>query len=93
MTQEGVCSHFELAQEFPPSSEGCGACLAVGDTWVHLRRCLICGRVGCCNDSKNRHATAHFRETAHPVMRSIEPDEEWMWCFVDEIGVNPAAEE
>ena len=64
--------------------EGCAECLAQGTSWVHLRLCLTCGHVGCCDSSPWRHATLHGREQAHPVMRSFEPGESWRWCFVDE---------
>ncbi len=64
--------------------EGCEQCLADGTRWVHLRLCLTCGRVGCCDSSPQKHATAHFHETEHPVMRSFESGEAWRWCFVDE---------
>ena len=70
--------------EAKPNSEGCKKCLEMGDEWVNLRVCLTCGHVGCCDDSKNKHATAHFDETAHPVMQSLKPGESWRWCFVDE---------
>ena len=65
-------------------AEGCQDCLASGGRWVHLRTCLICGRVGCCDSSPNRHATKHFETTGHPIMTSAEPGETWVWCFVDE---------
>jgi len=65
--------------------DGCEECLRDGTRWVHLRLCLECGHVGCCDSSVMKHATAHFHETDHPVMRSIEPGEAWRWCFVDEI--------
>jgi uncharacterized UBP type Zn finger protein len=65
---------------------GCEECLAQGDTWVQLRLCLACGHVGCCDSSKNKHATKHFHRTKHPVIRSFEPGERWMWCYVDEAG-------
>jgi hypothetical protein len=71
-----------------PSGGGCEDCLKTGDTWVHLRLCEACGHVGCCDDSKNRHATEHFRATAHPVIRSLEPGEDWRWCYVDELIVS-----
>ncbi|TIC89266.1 Na+/H+ antiporter [Nocardioides sp. GY 10113] len=82
------CAHLEQAEVLPapdvPEGEGlvCAACVAIGSRWVALRMCLECGEVGCCDSSPNRHATAHFRETAHPVMRSVEPGESWRWCFV-----------
>jgi uncharacterized UBP type Zn finger protein len=66
-----------------PTSAGCEECLALGDSWVHLRTCLSCGHVGCCDSSRNKHATKHFKATTHPVMQSAEPGEDWAWCFVD----------
>jgi uncharacterized UBP type Zn finger protein len=84
----GACVHLkELgdAEPQPVSLDGCVTCLAEGrDDWVHLRLCLTCGNVGCCDSSPGRHASAHFRETGHPVMRSFEKGEKWRWCFVDE---------
>ncbi len=67
-----------------PSSHGCKECLESGDSWVHLRLCLTCGHVGCCDDSPNHHATRHFHGTRHPVIKSFEPGEDWAWCFVHE---------
>jgi hypothetical protein len=67
-----------------PSAHGCEECLATGSAWVHLRLCLTCGHVGCCDDSPNRHATRHYERTDHPVVRSFEPGEGWGWCFADE---------
>ena len=69
-------------------AEGCEACLKVGDTWVHLRLCLTCGRVGCCDDSKNKHATKHYHTSKHPVIRSFEPGEHWRYCYPDDLGVD-----
>ncbi len=66
-----------------PGAHGCEECLARGDWWVHLRLCMTCGHVGCCDDSPNRHATKHFHRTRHPVMKSYEPGEDWAWCYVD----------
>jgi uncharacterized UBP type Zn finger protein len=68
----------------PGTPDGCEECLATGDRWVHLRLCLECGHVGCCDNSPNRHATAHFHGTGHPLIRSFEPGEDWWWCYVDE---------
>ncbi len=68
----------------PNTPEGCEECLASGDAWVHLRECLACGHVGCCDSSPRRHATAHFHGTSHPVVRSAEVGETWRWCFVDD---------
>lgn len=79
-----ACEHFQQAQPVTPSAEGCEECLQIGDSWVHLRLCLVCGHVGCCDSSKNKHATQHFRATDHPVIRSFQPGEEWGWCYVDE---------
>ena len=79
-----VCSHLDQIQNVKPHTKGCEECLKTGDTWVHLRMCLVCGHVGCCDSSKNKHATRHFLETKHPVMRSIEHGETWGWCYVDQ---------
>ncbi len=83
----GACEHLVAAEtpKAPTTAEGCPTCLAEGLTWVHLRACAECGRVGCCDSSVGKHAEAHFRETGHPVMRSIEPGEAWRWCYVDEV--------
>ena len=81
------CEHLQTAGNAPASSAGCEDCLQIGDTWVHLRRCLQCGHIGCCDSSKNRHATKHFQSTSHPVVQSFQPGEDWKWCFVDEIGI------
>ncbi len=84
-----ICSHLDqvLITELPPSADGCVDCLQIGSPWLHLRICLECGHVGCCDDSPNRHATRHFRASGHPLIRSIEPGEEWTWCFVDEVAL------
>jgi CPA1 family monovalent cation:H+ antiporter len=87
-TIESACDHLrEVADACvePHTPEGCEECLRDGTTWVHLRLCLTCGHVGCCDSSEMKHATAHFHETGHPVMRSIEPGEAWRWCYVDEL--------
>lgn len=84
------CTHLDQVREFSRQTDGCEACLELGDTWVHLRQCLICGHVGCCDSSRNRHATKHFRATTHPIVRSLERGESWMWCFVDEVAMEPA---
>ena len=82
MTQ--FCEHFEADRPLDPPLGGCPSCVEIGATWEHLRQCLTCGRTGCCNLSPNRHATAHFQETGHPMIRSAEPGEEWRWCYVDD---------
>lgn len=78
------CAHVDRIREVAPTSEGCERCIATGDTWVHLRTCATCGQVGCCDSSKNKHAHKHADEAAHPIARSKEPGEEWLWCYVDE---------
>ena len=84
-----VCTHRENVKltELPESVDGCEDCLAAGEKWLHLRICLDCGHVGCCDDSPNRHATAHATESEHPVIRSLEPGEEWSWCYVDRVAM------
>ena len=79
-----TCSHVKEIQPVTPHSEGCEECLVTGDRWVHLRLCLTCGHVGCCDSSQGRHAAAHYEATGHPVVRSFQPGENWCWCFVDE---------
>ena len=79
-----TCGHLDQVQDVTPdSTEGCSDCLAIGSRWVHLRMCLSCGHVACCDSSPNRHATAHSTATTHPVIRSMEPGEDWRWCYVD----------
>ncbi|HZN89145.1 MAG TPA: UBP-type zinc finger domain-containing protein [Thermoleophilaceae bacterium] len=80
------CSHLETIEitELPDEVEGCEDCLRTGGRWVHLRMCQACGHIGCCDSSPNRHASAHFEESGHPIVRSAQPDEEWSWCYVDE---------
>jgi len=79
--------HLKDIRDVTPNTDGCEECLKMGDVWVHLRLCLSCGHVGCCDDSKNKHATKHFRKTKHPIIRSLEPGEDWRWCYVDEAVV------
>jgi len=83
-----ACTHLDHVRitDLPEAVDGCEECLKAGGRWVHLRICLECGKVGCCDSSPGRHASAHAHETGHPVIRSLEPGEEWSWCFVDEIG-------
>ena len=78
------CDHVGQIKDVRARTAGCEDCLRTGDAWVHLRLCLTCGHVGCCDDSKNRHATGHFRDTGHPIIRSGEPGEDWVWCYPDE---------
>jgi hypothetical protein len=87
MADVASCSHLETAREVTPSADGCEDCMRMGSTWVHLRVCQTCGHTGCCDNSPNRHATAHFRENNdHPLVRSFEPGEDWWWCYVDELS-------
>lgn len=85
-----TCTHLNHVKNIKPRTRGCEECLKMGDTWVHLRLCMECGHVGCCDSSKNKHATKHFHATKHPVVRSIEPGESWMWCYVDELMLETA---
>lgn len=78
-----ACQHLSSIRKVKPSSKGCEECLKSGDTWVHLRMCLTCGHVGCCDSSKNKHATKHFHATKHPIVQSAEPGEDWKWCYID----------
>ena len=82
-----TCTHLDTVDiDVEPSSTGCEDCLRIGGTWVHLRLCMECGHVGCCDNSPNRHATAHFHaHRDHPVIRSYEPGENWWWCYVDDL--------
>jgi uncharacterized UBP type Zn finger protein len=83
------CVHLKQMREVRARTPaGCEECLSMGSRWVHLRLCLICGHVGCCDSSKNKHATKHFHATAHPIMRSLQPGEDWGWCFVDEVEID-----
>ena len=83
------CTHLDsvTVTELPAASDGCVDCLATGGVWCHLRICLSCGHVGCCDDSPHRHATAHASATGHPLIRSIQPGEDWSWCFVDQVAM------
>lgn len=77
-----LCEDLSALDDIPePQTRECAACVAMGDGWVHLRMCLVCGNVGCCDSSPNKHATAHFHDTDHPVVRSAEPRERWLWCY------------
>jgi uncharacterized UBP type Zn finger protein len=86
---EPVCTHLEDVNvlELPAAVDGCEDCLREGSKWLHLRICLTCGHVGCCDNSPGRHATAHHHATEHPIIRSLEPGEDWNWCYVDEVAM------
>ena len=81
------CTHIDQIHDVTPSAKGCEECLKTGDWWVHLRLCRTCGHVGCCDDSPNRHATAHFQASGHPIIEGYDPPEGWGWCYVDETVV------
>ena len=80
------CTHLDDTPVPPPSGDGCVECLELGGRWVHLRMCVACGHVGCCDSSPGKHATAHFHAEGHPLVRSYEPGEDWWWCYVDQLG-------
>ncbi len=80
------CAHLNQIKFTSTEKHVCEECVKMGDRWVHLRLCLECGSVGCCDSSKNKHATKHFHKSKHPLMRSIEPGEQWVWCYVDEMA-------
>lgn len=82
----GHRDHIKIAR-LPEVVDGCEECLAAGRPWLHLRICLECGHVGCCDDSPGRHATAHASSSGHPIIRSLEPEEEWCWCYIDGVGM------
>jgi uncharacterized UBP type Zn finger protein len=83
------CTHLDQVEitELPESVPGCEDCLRTGDAWLHLRICLSCGHVGCCDSSPNRHASAHAAASGHALIRSIQPGEDWSWCYEDEIAM------
>jgi uncharacterized UBP type Zn finger protein len=84
-----TCTHLDHVHvtELPESVDGCEECLAQGGAWLHLRICLECGHVGCCDSSPGKHATAHEQGTGHPIIRSLQPGETWSWCFLDQVGL------
>ena len=85
------CTHLDQLRAVQPRTpDGCEECLAIDGEWVHLRLCLTCGHVGCCDDSPNRHAMKHFHHAHHPIIRSFEPGEDWGWCYADQLMLEPA---
>ena len=78
------CRHIDEIKDVSATVDGCEECLATGDSWVHLRICKICGKVGCCDSSKNKHARKHYHATGHRIIQSYEPGEDWYWCYEDE---------
>jgi uncharacterized UBP type Zn finger protein len=85
-----ACTHLSEVNGVTPSGDGCVDCLATGGRWVHLRVCMTCGHVGCCDSSPNKHASAHFRAAGHPLVQSYEPGEDWWWCYADEVAFTVA---
>jgi uncharacterized UBP type Zn finger protein len=82
-----VCTHLDTIKITPPASvEGCEDCLKTGGTWLHLRICMECGHVGCCDSSPNQHASKHAAGSTHPIVRSMEPGERWLWCYEDDVA-------
>jgi uncharacterized UBP type Zn finger protein len=92
MSAQPDCTHLDTVADVTPSGDGCVECLATGGTWVHLRLCMHCGHVGCCDSSPGRHATGHFHATGDPLIQSYEPGEDWWWCYVDELAFEVAGE-
>ena len=85
------CTHPDQVRDVSPRTpQGCEECLEMHSRWVHLRLCLTCGHVGCCDSSPNKHATKHFQQAGHPVVRSLEPGEDWGWCYADQLMLEPA---
>lgn len=87
-----TCTHLDLVADVGPGLDVCPACVAMGSTWLHLRQCRICGLTGCCDSSPNRHASGHYRESGHPIMRTLEDGQTWSWCFIDEESLEPDEE-
>jgi len=84
-TMDSECTHTDQIQDVTPSGDGCEECRKIGDTWLHLRLCMTCGHVACCDSSQNKHATKHFHQANHPIMKSFQPGEDWGWCYIDEV--------
>lgn len=86
------CTHLDRIRPIAPSGDGCVECLLAGGVWVHLRRCAECGHIGCCDNSPNKHATAHFHGSEHPIIQSFEPGEDWYFCYLDDFAFEMADE-
>ena len=84
---QAACSHLDQVQFLAPEEVvvGCPQCMAMGNSWVHLRMCQTCGQIGCCDSSPNRHASAHHEASGHPIVRSVEPGDDWSWCYEDQL--------
>ena len=89
-----ACSHLDQVRvvEPPGAILGCEVCLRIGSGWVHLRMCQTCGTIRCCDSSPEKHASRHAAEEGHPIVRSVEPGEDWSWCYVDQLMFQLAAE-
>lgn len=88
-----LCTHLDQVLDVDPRTpDGCEECLKMGMSWVHLRMCCTCGHIGCCDQSQGKHATKHFHSSGHPIIRSFQPGEDWGWCFVDDLFIEPAPE-
>jgi ubiquitin-hydrolase Zn-finger-containing protein len=87
-----TCTHLDQIRDVGRGADVCETCVRVGGTWVHLRQCLTCGLTGCCDTSPNKHASSHFRDTGHPLMRTLESGQDWAWCFVDQETLQPTAD-
>jgi hypothetical protein len=87
---QATCSHLDQIDPLrPAAADVCAACVAIGSDWVHLRQCLVCGETACCDSSPNRHASRHFDAVGHPLMQTLEDGEDWVWCFVDRLTLEP----
>jgi hypothetical protein len=86
-----ACTHLDQIRPVVARADGCEECLRTGAWWLHLRLCMTCGHVGCCDSSPKKHASARFRLTGHPIMKSFEPGENWGWCYVDEVILDASA--
>ena len=85
-----TCSHLDQITDVEPiTPNGCQECLAMGDEWVSLRMCMQCGHIGCCDSSKNKHATKHFESTDHPIVQIYDDEDDWLWCYKDEVQFSP----
>ncbi len=91
MASDSACTHLAQIGEVAPSADGCENCLRIGSEWVHLRMCLVCGHAGCCDSSPNRHASEHATRASHPLITSIDPPMNWIYCYVDEAFMRPGS--
>ena len=85
MSQKECLHKSQIREVHPKDIAACEDCVKTGDTWIGLRMCLACGHVGCCDSSKNKHATKHFQDTGHPIIKSVTPGQEFVWCYIDKV--------